>query len=81
MWDIQLQNHVAEGMLGRVYSIYMLGVYALVPFGLWLTGVVSDHISPTWVFLGGGLFTVLLGVVAICVRSYSDPPSMASSEH
>lgn len=71
MWDVQLQNHVAAGVLGRVYSLYLLGVYALVPPGLWLAGVVSDNIGPTWAFLDGGLFSVLLGVVAIGVRGYS----------
>ncbi|GER90291.1 MFS transporter [Dictyobacter vulcani] len=68
MWDMQLQSHVPEDKLGRVYSIYLLGAYALVPVGLWQAGFISDHFGAVWAFLGGGILSITLALIGLSLR-------------
>ncbi|GCE08637.1 MFS transporter [Dictyobacter aurantiacus] len=69
MWDMQLQTHVAEEKLGRVYSVYLLGINGLVPLGLWQAGFISDHFGAAWAFIGGGILSIILALIGLSQRS------------
>ncbi len=69
LWEMALQTAVPAEKLGRVSSIYLLGAYSLQPLGFALAGIVGDHFSPGWTFLGGGLLCIVLAGVALSMRS------------
>lgn len=68
MWVTLLQEMVPGDKLGRVSSIDMLGSVALLPVGYALVGVLTDWLGASWVFLAGGLFSLLLCLVALSIR-------------
>lgn len=54
IWVSVLQELVPEEKQGRVFSIDALGSFCLLPLGLSLAGLATDHFGPSWVFLVGG---------------------------
>jgi len=65
-WTNALQDHVADDLLGRVYSLDYLGSAALIPVGYLVAGVASDAVGPSAVFLVGGLVSAaILAVIAV----------------
>jgi MFS family permease len=63
-----MQELVPNDKLGRVSSLDMLGSYSLIPLGFLLVGILADLIGPSRVFIGGGIMTMVLAILALCVR-------------
>ena len=64
-----MQEIVPDDRLGRVSSIDQLGGYGLWPVGFVLAGVIADHISASWVFIGAGILNAGLYGFGLCARS------------
>ena len=63
-----MQELVPNDKLGRVSSLDMLGSYSLIPLGFLVVGILADLIGPSRVFIGGGIMTMVLAILALCVR-------------
>ena len=69
LWLTVMQEIVPDDRLGRVSSIDQLGGYGLWPVGFVLAGVIADHISASWVFIGAGILNAGLYGFGLCARS------------
>ena len=67
-----MQELVPGAVQGRVNSLNRLGSFVLLPAGLLLVGGLADLVGPGWVFVVGGLFSLLLAAAGFCVRSIRD---------
>jgi MFS family permease len=67
IWVTILQELVPAEKQGRVFSIDMLGSFALLPIGYAVIGTLTDRIGPASVFLAGGVVNVALALVALSV--------------
>lgn len=67
IWVTVLQELVPAAKLGRVFSIDMLGSFALLPIGYAVIGALTDRVGPADVFLAGGILNVALILVALSV--------------
>ncbi len=67
IWVTLMQELVPSDKLGRVSSIDQLGAYSFLPVGYALTGIATDHIGPSMVFLIAGIANVVLAVIALAV--------------
>lgn len=67
IWVTVMQELVPADKLGRVSSIDQLGAWSFLPLGYELTGIATDHIGPSMVFLIGGIANVLLALIALAV--------------
>jgi MFS family permease len=54
LWGTLVQETVPSEKLGRFSSIQQLGQYGLRSVGFALAGMIADHLSPRWVFIGAG---------------------------
>lgn len=63
-----LQTYVPEDKLGRVFSIDMLGSFVLIPGGLVFVGMLTDRVGPAPVFIVGGLLSLGLVALGLCIR-------------
>lgn len=63
-----LQELVPGEILGRVMSIDMAGSFLLLPVGLFLVGGLADRFGPAPVFVVGGVLSLILAVLGLCVR-------------
>jgi MFS family permease len=68
IWTTLLQELVPQDKLGRVTSIDMVGSLGLTPIGYAASGVLTDSIGPSRVFLVGGVIVVVLVAIALSVR-------------
>ena len=68
IWVTVLQELIPGDKLGRVTSIDMLGSFCLLPLGYAICGVLADRIGPGWVFVAGGMLTLILAMLALTVR-------------
>jgi len=68
IWFIVLQQLIPSDKLGRVSSIDMMGSICLTPVGYALGGILTDRIGPRLVFIGCGLISALLSLMALTVR-------------
>jgi MFS family permease len=64
-WNHSLQEIVPATMLGRVYSVDMLGSYVFLAAGFPLVGALTDSIGFSVVFIGCGGVTILLCIAAL----------------
>lgn len=64
-WNHSLQEMVPDTMLGRVYSVDMLGSFVFLAAGFPLVGILTDHIGFNAVFIGCGSVTMLVCVAAL----------------
>lgn len=72
IWVTTMQELTPADKLGRVSSVDWLGSLCLQPIGLVVVGALTDAIGPSWVFIGGGLFSaalVLLGLTSRSIRA------------
>ncbi len=69
LWLTVMQEIVPDDRLGRVSSIDQLGGYGLWPVGFALAGVITDYISPSWVFIGAGIVNTGLYTLGLSVRA------------
>jgi MFS family permease len=69
IWTTTMQELVPPDKLGRVSSVDWLGSLCLQPIGLAVVGALTDVIGPAWVFVAGGLFSVLLTLLGLTSRS------------
>lgn len=67
IWVSSVQEMVPTAMLGRVTSIDWLGSLCLYPIGLALMGILTDRFGPSWVFLVGGIASVVMNAAALFV--------------
>lgn len=67
IWVTSLQELVPPDKLGRVSSVDWVGSLALMPVGLAIVGVLTDRIGASWVFVAGGLLTLILELIAFAV--------------
>ncbi len=67
IWVTLMQELVPSDKLGRVSSIDQLGAYSFLPVGYALTGIATDRIGPSKVFLIAGIANVVLAVIALTV--------------
>ena len=56
-----------ENKLGRVNSIDWLCSFGLAPVGYILTGILTDHVSPSWTFFFGGILGMVMIGIALSV--------------
>lgn len=68
LWVTLLQEFIAEDMLGRVSSIDWLVSFCLNPVGLAVAGLIADHWSPAWVFMGGGFLYLALSIIGFSLK-------------
>src|SRR5712692_3046237 len=68
IWFTVLQQLIPGDKLGRVSSIDMMGSLCLTPVGFTLGGIVTDRIGPRLMFIGCGLISALLPIIALTVR-------------
>ncbi|GCE30789.1 MFS transporter [Dictyobacter alpinus] len=67
-WPVLIQEYVPADKLGRVSSVDQMGASLIWPLGFFLAGELSDTLGPSWVFIVGGLFSVLLRICALSLR-------------
>ncbi len=67
IWVTLMQELVPQDKLGRVSSIDQLSAWALLPVGYALTGVVTDQLGPSLVFLIASIANVVLAIIALTV--------------
>ncbi|EFH88918.1 MFS transporter [Ktedonobacter racemifer] len=67
IWLTILQELVPSDKLGRVSSIDILGSFCLIPLGYTIAGLLSDRIGPSYVFIAGGLLSLIVTSAALCV--------------
>ena len=63
-----LQERVPEHLLGRVSSLDMFGSFLLLPIGLGIVGWLADRVGPSPIFVVGGLLSLILALLGLCVR-------------
>jgi MFS family permease len=69
IWATTMQELVPPDKLGRVSSVDWLGSLCLQPIGLAVVGALTDVIGPAWIFVAGGVFSVLLTLLGLTSRS------------
>lgn len=62
------QEYVPQDQLGRISSIQMLCTFSLIPVGLAVGGVVTDHVGASIVFVVCGGLNVILGGIALAFK-------------
>ncbi len=67
VWETTVQTQIPEEMLGRVFSLDMLGSFALLPVGFVLTGFLAEHFGTSPLILVYGLATVFLALIGLLV--------------
>lgn len=68
IWATTMQEIVPSDKLGRVSSVDWLGSLSLQPIGLAVMGALTDAIGPAWVFIAGGVFSLLLTLLGLLSR-------------
>jgi DHA3 family tetracycline resistance protein-like MFS transporter len=68
IWTTTMQEIVPADKLGRVSSVDWLGSLSLQPIGLAVMGALTDAIGPAWVFIVGGVFSLLLTLLGLLSR-------------
>ena len=72
IWVTVLQEMVPADKQGRVFSIDMMGSFALQPIGFLIVGIATDRAGPASVFIAGGILNVALTLLALSVRGVRD---------
>ncbi len=67
VWETTVHALVPEEMLGRVFSLDMLGSFALLPLGYVLTGFLAERVGTSPLILIYGLATVFLAFAGLLV--------------
>ena len=67
VWETAVQTLVPEEVLGRVFSLDMLGSFALLPLGFVVTGSLAERFGASSLILIYGLVTVILALVGLLV--------------
>ena len=67
VWETTVQAQVPEEMLGRVFSLDMLGSFALLPLGYVLTGFFAERFGASPLVLVYGVATVGLALMGLLV--------------
>ena len=67
VWETTVQALVPEEVLGRVFSLDMLGSFALLPLGFIATGFLAEHVGISPLILVYGLATVFLALTGLLV--------------
>ena len=68
IWATTMQELVPPDKLGRVSSVDWLGSLCLQPIGLAVVGALTDVVGPAWMFVAGGLLSVLLTALGLLSR-------------
>lgn len=68
IWSTLIQEMIPNDKLGRVDSIDSLASFMFTPIGYALGGIVADQISPSWVFVLGGILGLLAVISGLCIR-------------
>jgi predicted MFS family arabinose efflux permease len=71
--NTSIQARVDEDHRGRVLSIYLMGLFAGVPFGALLAGVLASAVGLRAVVIGGGAVLLGFAVLAIMVFDAMQP--------
>ena len=67
VWETTVQALVPETVLGRVFSLDMLGSFALLPLGFILTGFLAEQVGATPLVLVYGAATTTLALLGLLV--------------
>ncbi len=67
VWETTVQALVPEEALGRVFSLDMLGSFALLPFGFVVTGFLAERAGTSPLISAYGFATVFLALVGLLV--------------
>ena len=67
VWETTVQALVPEEMLGRVFSLDMLGSFALLPLGFVLTGSLAERFGTPPLILVYGFATVALALMGLSI--------------
>ena len=67
VWETTVQAQVPEEVLGRVFSLDMLGSFALLPLGFVATGFLAEHFGASPLILLYGVATVVLALLGLLV--------------
>lgn len=68
LWTTIMQERVPQEKLGRVSSIEMLCGFSLIPVGLAIGGLTTDHIGASNVFVVCGVINVILALAALSTK-------------
>ena len=69
VWDSTIQELVPREALGRVFSVDLLGSFALLPVGYLAIGLLVTRIGAANILLLGGVATIALAFVGLSLRS------------
>ena len=67
VWETTVQTLIPEEVLGRVFSLDMLGSSALLPFGFVVTGFLAERVGTSSLILVCGFATVFLALAGLLV--------------
>lgn len=67
VWETTVQARVSEEVLGRVFSLDMLGSFALLPLGYVLTSFFAEQFGASPLILAYGFATVFLALTGLLV--------------
>ena len=67
VWETTVQAQVPEAVLGRVFSLDMLGSFALLPLGFIATGFLAERVGTSPLVLIYGLATVVVALAGLLV--------------
>ncbi len=66
------KERVPEHLLGRVSSLDMFGSFLLLPIGLGLVAWLADRVGLSPISVVGGLLSLILALLGLCVRDIRD---------
>ena len=69
VWETTVQALVPEEVLGRVFSLDMLGSFALLPLGFIATGFLAERVGTSPLILVYGFATVFLALAGLLIPS------------
>lgn len=67
VWETTVQALIPEEVLGRVFSLDMLGSFMLLPLGFIITGFLAERVGTSSLILVCGLATVFLALAGLLV--------------
>lgn len=68
LWTTLIQERVPQERLGRVSSLETLSTLSLIPAGLMVGGIATDHLGANTVFVACGGLNVLLAIAALAMK-------------
>jgi MFS family permease len=68
-----IQRDVPEALRARIFAVVQVAVVGRTALSTFLTGLVSEHVSPPWIFLGSALLAAATALPGLFSRALRDP--------